>query len=380
MPTHRVMRVVRPAFGAEVSQFFFKSVGRQPEAQLQASRGILRRADNVISHPDCCFKRRGVTLGVARVVRAVAPGAPSHRRAGTARPSSPLHGGAALHVQAVRGRAAAAQALSPCGVGPVRARRSATVVRAAPFVVRAARDAPRPLRLESGRRAAPLPAGDECGFRHAPQPLTAECGKVRSVARARGAPRQFTETIARRTTLSAVVKLYYIMWQRHVRVCAAGPRPGRGRTRVIYTHGVGPVLVRRTVTAVRAVPFVPRAAINAPRPLGLESSGRAAPLPVRDECGWWNAPQPMAAECSTVKPGSRARGAPRQFATHAARRFSKAEAQADELLAELPPGVLAVVTAGEAGSQLPLEAARALVRCALLVKGGPEGGTTRKGL
>ena len=92
----------------------------------------------------------------------------------------------------------------------------------------------------------------------------------------------------------------------------------------------------------------------------------------------------MAAECSTVKPGSRARGAPRQFATHAARRFSKAEAQADELLAELPPGVLAVVTAGEADSQLPLEAAleaaRALVRCALLVKGGPEGGTTRKGL
>ena len=195
MPTHRVMRVVRPAFGAEVSQSFFKSVGRQPEARLQASRGILRRAANVISHPDCCFKRRGVTLGVARVVRAVALGAPSHRRAGTARPSSPLHGGAALHVQAVRGRAAAAQAPSPCGVGPVRARRSATVVRAAPYVVRAARDAPRPLRLESSGRAAPLPVRDECGFQCAPQPRTAECCKVETVARAHGAPRQFTETI-----------------------------------------------------------------------------------------------------------------------------------------------------------------------------------------
>ena len=257
MPTHRVMRVVRPAFGAEVSQFFFKSVGRQPEAQLQASRGILRRADKVISHPDCCFKRRGVTLGVARVVRAVALGAPSHRRAGTARPSPPLHGGAALNVHAVRGRAAAAQALSPCGVGPVRARRSATVVRAAPFVVRAARDAPRPLRLESGRRAAPLPARDECSFGYAPQPLTAECGKVKSAARARREPRE--------------------------------------------------------------------------------------------------------------------------FATHAARRFSIAETRADELLAELPPEVLTVATAGETGSQLPPEAAHALVRCALLVKGGPEGGTTRKG-
>ena len=319
-------------------------------------------------------------MGVARVVRPVAHGASSHRQAEAASLYSSLYGGTSPRVQVVRGRAAAAQGPSALGVGPMRVRRAVTAANAVPLGARATVYAPRPLGVESSGSAAPLPATGECSSGVAPWPVTAECGKVRSVARARGAPRQFTETIARRTTLSAVVKLYYIMWQRHVRVCAAGPRPGRGRTRVIHTHGVGPVLVRRTVTAVRAVPFVPRAAINAPRPLGLESSGRAAPLPVRDECGWWNAPQPMAAECSTVKPGSRARGAPRQFATHAARRFSKAEVQADELLAELPPGVLAVVTAGEAGSQLPLEAARALVRCALLVKGGPEGGTTRKGL
>ena len=259
MAGHRPMRVGRRAFGADGSHFSsVASVGRQPEAQLQGLRGILRRALSDSSQFDCSSERSGVNLGVARVVRAVAHGAGSPRRAGTALPSSPLHGETTSRVQVVRGRAAAAQAPS--------------------------------------------------------------------------------------------------------------------------AHGLGPVRVRRAVAAVRAVPFGPRAAGCAPRPLGVESSGRAAPLPVRDECGWWNAPQPMAAECSTVKPGSRARGAPRQFATHAARRFSKAEAQADELLAEIPPGVLAVVTAGEAGSQLPVEAARALVRCALLVKGGPEGGTTRKGL
>ena len=102
------------------------------------------------------------------------------------------------------------------------------MVRTAPHVVRAARDAPRPLRLESSGRAAPLPVRDECGFGSAPQPRTAECCKGETASRARGAPRQFTETIARRTTLSAVVKLYYIVWQRHVCCRSAdGSQPRR---------------------------------------------------------------------------------------------------------------------------------------------------------
>lgn len=42
--------------------------------------------------------------------------------------------------------------------------------------------------------------------------------------------------------------------------------------------------------------------------------------------------------------------------------------------------MLAAVVGGAAGSQLPQSEARALVKCALLAKGGPEGGTTRKGL
>ena len=210
------MQVVRPAFGAEVSQFLFKSVGRQPEAQLQGLRGILRRPLSDSSQFDCSSERSGVNLGAARVVRAVLHGAGSPRRAGTALPSSPLHGGTTSCVQVVRGRAAAAQAPSAHGVGPVRVRRAVAAVRAVPFGPRAAGCAPRPLRLESSGRAAPLPVRDECGFWIAPQPLAAECCKVETVARAHGAPRQFTETIMRRTTLSAVVKLYFIVWQRHV--------------------------------------------------------------------------------------------------------------------------------------------------------------------
>ena len=228
MPTHRVMQVVRPAFGAEGSQFLFKSVGRQPEAQLQGLRGILRRPLSDSSQFDCSFERSGVNLGAARVVRAVLHGAGSPRRAGTALPSSPLHGGTTSCVQVVRGRAAAAQAPSAHGLGPVRVRRAVAAVRAVPFGPRAAGCAPRPLGVESSGRAAPLPVRDECGFWIAPQPLAAECCKVKSVARAHGAPCQFTETIMRRTTLSAVVKLYYIVWQR--RVCcrsADGSQPRR---------------------------------------------------------------------------------------------------------------------------------------------------------
>ena len=73
----------------------------------------------------------------------------------------------------------------------------------------------------------------------------------------------------------------------------------------------------------------------------------------------------------------RAKRLPRQFATHAARRFTKAEAKAEELLDELPPEVLILATGG---GQIPLDEARELVRCVFLVKGGPEGGTTHKGL
>ena len=73
----------------------------------------------------------------------------------------------------------------------------------------------------------------------------------------------------------------------------------------------------------------------------------------------------------------RAKRLPRQFATHAARRFTKAEAKAEELLDELPPEVLTLATGG---GQIPLDEARELVRCVFLVKGGPEGGTTHKGL
>ena len=137
--------------------------------------------------------------------------------------------------------------------------------------------------------------------------------------------------------------------------------------------------VRRAVAAARAVPCGARAAGYAPRPLGVESSGHAAPHPATGECGSVVAPWPVTVECGKVKSVARARGAPRQFATHAVRRFSKVELQADALLAELPAEVLAVATAGVAGSQLPSEAAGAFARCALLVKGGPDG-TTRKGL
>ena len=188
MPTHRVMQVVRPAFGAEVSQFLFKSVGRQPEAQLQGLRGILRRPLSDSSQFDCSFERSGVNLGAARVVRAVLHGAGSPRRAGTALPSSPLHGGTTSCVQVVRGRAAAAQAPSAHGLGPVRVRRAVAAVRAVPFGPRAAGCAPHPLGLESSGRAAPLPVRDECGFQCAPQPRTAECCKVETVARAHQAP------------------------------------------------------------------------------------------------------------------------------------------------------------------------------------------------
>ena len=69
-----------------------------------------------------------------------------------------------------------------------------------------------------------------------------------------------------------------------------------------------------------------------------------------------------------------ARRQPRQFPTHAARRFTKAEAKAEELLDELPPEVLILATGG---NQILLDEARELVRCVLLVKGGPEGGTTQ---
>ena len=69
-----------------------------------------------------------------------------------------------------------------------------------------------------------------------------------------------------------------------------------------------------------------------------------------------------------------ARRQPCQFSTHAERRFTKAEAKAEELLDELPPEVLILATGG---NQILLDEARELVRCVLLVKGGPEGGTTQ---
>ena len=163
-------------------------------------------------------------MGVARVVRPVAHGASSHRRAEAASLYSSLYGGTSPRVQVVRGRAAATQGPSALGVGPMRVRRAVTAANAVPLGARATVYAPRPLGVESSGSAAPLPATGECSSGVAPWPVTAECGKVRSVARARGAPRQFTETIARRTTLSAVVKLYYIMWQRHVCVQLARGR------------------------------------------------------------------------------------------------------------------------------------------------------------
>ena len=122
MAEHRPMRVVRRAFGADGSHFSVASVGRQPEAQLQALRGILRRALSDSSHFDCSSERRSVKLGVARVVRPVAHGASSHRRAEAASLYSSLYGGTSPRVQVVRGRAAAAQVPSAHGVGPVRAR------------------------------------------------------------------------------------------------------------------------------------------------------------------------------------------------------------------------------------------------------------------
>ena len=224
------MRVVRRAFGADGSHFSVASVGRQPEAQLQALRGILRRAPSDCSQFDCSFKRSGVNLGVARVVRAVARGALQHRRAEAALPSSPLQGGTTPRVQVVRGRAAAAQVPSAHGVGPVRARRTVTAVRAVPYVARAAGCAPRPLWLESSGRAAPLPVRDECGFQCAPQPRTAECCKVETVARAHGAPRQFTETIID-VQLCLLLSSYIILCGSATCVCswpAAGPRPHKG--------------------------------------------------------------------------------------------------------------------------------------------------------
>ena len=230
------MRVVRRAFGADGSHFSVASVGRQPEAQLQALRGILRRALSDSSQFDCSSERSGVNLGVARVVRAVAHGAGSPRRAGTALPSSPLHGGTTSCVQVVRGRAAAAQAPSAHGLGPVRVRRAVAAVRAVPFGPRAAGCAPHPLGLESSGRAAPLPVRDECGFQCAPQPRTAECCKVETVARAHGAPRQFTETIID-VQLCLLLSSYIILCGSAT--CAVGPRMGRSRVGC-FTTRVGP--------------------------------------------------------------------------------------------------------------------------------------------
>ena len=156
MAGHRPMRVVRRAFGADGSHFSsVASVGRQPEAQLQGLRGILRRALSDSSQFDCSSERSGVNLGVARVVRAVVHVAGSPRRAGTALPSSPLHGETTSRVQVVRGRAAAAQAPSAHGVGPVRVRRAVAAVRAVPFGPRAAGCAPVEAGEQRARSASP---------------------------------------------------------------------------------------------------------------------------------------------------------------------------------------------------------------------------------
>ena len=206
-------------------------MGRQPEVQLQASRGILRLALGGCSHFDCSSERRSVKLGVARVVRPVAHGASSHRRAEAASLYSSLYGGTSPRVQVVRGRAAATQGPSALGVGPMRVRRAVTAAHAVPLGARATVYAPRPLGVESSGSAAPLPATGECGSGVAPWPVTAECGKVRSVARARGAPRQFAPRRSRDVQLCLLLSSYIILCGSATCVCswpAAGPRPHKG--------------------------------------------------------------------------------------------------------------------------------------------------------
>jgi len=70
------------------------------------------------------------------------------------------------------------------------------------------------------------------------------------------------------------------------------------------------------------------------------------------------------------------------FASHAQRRYAKAVKEADAFVGEVPQQVLDVMVGGEAATrQVPSAAERrALVKDALLAKGGPEGATTRKGL
>ena len=84
----------------------------------------------------------------------------------------------------------------------MRVRRAVAAARAVPCGARAAGYAPRPLGVESSGSAAPLPATGECSSGVAPWPVTAECGKVRSVARARGAPRQL-RTVAQSFVMTA---------------------------------------------------------------------------------------------------------------------------------------------------------------------------------
>jgi len=66
------------------------------------------------------------------------------------------------------------------------------------------------------------------------------------------------------------------------------------------------------------------------------------------------------------------------YGTHAQRRFAKAERQADALLAELPP-LAAAAAVGEDAGLAPADAEE-LLRGYFLSKGGPEGGTTAKGM
>ena len=234
MAGHRPMRVVRRAFGADGFHFSSAvSVGRQPEAQLQASRGILRLALGGCSHFDCSSERRSVKLGVARVVRPVAHGASSHRQAEAASLYSSLYGGTSPRVQVVRGRAAAAQGPSALGVGPMRVRRAVTAAHAVPLGARATVYAPRPLGVESSGSAAPLPAscyGESAalGLRLGQSRLSAaRSGRLRGrVVRLASSPRR-----SRDVQLCLLLSSYIILCGSATCVCswpAAGPRPHKG--------------------------------------------------------------------------------------------------------------------------------------------------------
>ena len=163
---------------------------------------------------------------------------------------------------------------------------------------------------------------------------------------------------------------------------------------VLAQTGLGPMRYGRKARIVRASqgaahgfePDRARVVVARPRPLGECSGFKPSSTPnlAMVECHDF---EPSGKPSGKPSGGGgpvprlvRGRRQPKQFQTHAARRFSKAEAQAEELLNELPLEVLAAVTGSAGGCQLPLDESRVLVRCALLAKGGPEGGATRKAL